>query len=94
MIKKIAGIALSFGVAVAMAVDGYIVFFKNQQTSTASDKSNTETAKKRQVLLAVRIKAVRTAVVLEDIRMELTPERQQVHAGAMSNSKLRFLVAS
>lgn len=45
MIKKIAGIALSFGVAVAMAVDGYIVFFKNQQTSTASDKSNTETAK-------------------------------------------------
>lgn len=47
MIKKIAGIALSFGVAVAMAVDGYIVFFKNQQTSTASDKSNTETAKKK-----------------------------------------------
>lgn len=45
MIKKIAGIALSFGVAVAMAVDRYIVFFKNQQTSTASDKSNTETAK-------------------------------------------------
>lgn len=45
MIKKIAGIALSFGVAVAMAVDGYIVFFKNQQASTASDKSNTETTK-------------------------------------------------
>lgn len=43
MIKKVAGIALSFGVAVAMAIDGYIVFFKNQQTSSSSDNANTET---------------------------------------------------
>lgn len=45
MIKKVAGIVLSFGVAVAMAIDGYIVFYKNQQTSTASDNSKTETTK-------------------------------------------------
>lgn len=50
MIKKAAGIALSFSVAVAMAIDGYIVFFKNQSTSTNSDtgvtKKTTETTKK------------------------------------------------
>lgn len=50
MIKKAAGIALSFGVAVAMAIDGYIVFFKNQSTSTNQDtgetKQTTKTTKK------------------------------------------------
>lgn len=44
MIKKVAGVALSFGVAVAMAIDGYIVFFKNQQsTSATSDSGTTKT---------------------------------------------------
>lgn len=43
MIKKLAGVALSFGVAVAMAIDGYIVFFKNQQTTSATSNSNSET---------------------------------------------------
>lgn len=55
MIKKIAGVALSFGVAVAMAIDGYIVFFKNQQTSTnagtstsnSKSKTKTSTTKKK-----------------------------------------------
>lgn len=40
MIKKVAGVALSFGVAVAMAIDGYIVFFKNQQSASATSDSN------------------------------------------------------
>ncbi|MFC6176335.1 FMN-binding protein [Companilactobacillus huachuanensis] len=46
MIKKVAGVALSFGVAVAMAIDGYIVFFKNQQSSAASNLSETKTTTK------------------------------------------------
>lgn len=45
MIKRIAGVALSVGVAVAMAIDGYIVFFKNQQSSTASEKTTNTTSK-------------------------------------------------
>ncbi|HIY92631.1 FMN-binding protein [Companilactobacillus sp. HBUAS56275] len=36
MIKKIVGVTLSFGVAVAIAIDGYIVFFKNQQTTNGT----------------------------------------------------------
>ncbi len=46
MIKKIAGMALSFGVAIAMAIDGYIVFFKNQQTNTAVSSDSKTTTKK------------------------------------------------
>lgn len=41
MIKKIAGVALSVGVAVAIVIDGYIVFFKNQQTNSSSTKIET-----------------------------------------------------
>lgn len=37
MIKRIAGLALSIGVAAAVAIDGYIVFFKNQQSSAISN---------------------------------------------------------
>ena len=46
MIKKVAGVALSFGVAVAMAIDGYIVFFKDQQTSTTDSSNTTKTTTK------------------------------------------------
>lgn len=46
MIKKVAGVALSFGVAVAMAIDGYIVFFKNQQSNTTTNTDATKTTKK------------------------------------------------
>lgn len=46
MIKKVAGVALSFGVAVAMAIDGYIVFFKNQQSKTTTNTDATKTTKK------------------------------------------------
>lgn len=45
MIKKVTGVALSVGVAIAMAIDGYIVFFKNQQTSSTSN-ADTQTANK------------------------------------------------
>jgi len=45
MIKKIAGVALSFGVAIAMAIDGYIVFFKNQQSTDSKTKNGTEVTK-------------------------------------------------
>lgn len=47
MIKKVTGVALSFGVAVAMAIDGYIVFFKNQQTTAASNSNSTTTTKNK-----------------------------------------------
>jgi len=43
MIKKLAGLALSFGVAIAMAIDGYIVFFKNQQTNTVASSASKTT---------------------------------------------------
>jgi len=46
MIKKVAGVALSFGVAVAMVIDGYIVFFKNQQPSATSNSSDSKTTTK------------------------------------------------
>ncbi|KRM17327.1 FMN-binding domain-containing protein [Companilactobacillus nantensis DSM 16982] len=46
MIKKVVGVALSFGVAVAMAIDGYIVFFKNQQTSSAANSDTSKTTTK------------------------------------------------
>jgi len=42
MLKKIAGVALSVGVAVAMVIDGYIVFFKNQQPKSVSAGQKTE----------------------------------------------------
>lgn len=45
MIKKVTGVALSVGVAIAMAIDGYIVFFKNQQTSSISN-ADTQTTNK------------------------------------------------
>lgn len=45
MIKKVTGVALSVGVAIAMAIDGYIVFFKNQQTSSTSN-ADTQTTNK------------------------------------------------
>lgn len=43
MMKKIAGVALSVGVAVAIAVDGYIVFFKDQQSTSSAAENNTKT---------------------------------------------------
>lgn len=46
MIKKVVGVTLSFGVAVAMAIDGYIVFFKNQQTSSAANSDTSKTTTK------------------------------------------------
>lgn len=46
MIKKVVGVALSFGVAVAMAIDGYIVFFKNQQTSSSANSDTSKTTTK------------------------------------------------
>lgn len=42
MIKKIVGTSLSVAVAVAVAIDGYIVFFKgNQQTASTDDNVKT-----------------------------------------------------
>lgn len=46
MIKKVVGVTLSFGVAVAMAIDGYIVFFKNQQTSSVANSDTSKTTTK------------------------------------------------
>ncbi|WP_125591084.1 FMN-binding protein [Companilactobacillus jidongensis] len=45
MIKKAIGITLSFGVAVAMAIDGYIVFFKDQKTNTSTTSAETTSKK-------------------------------------------------
>jgi len=51
MIKKLVGVTLSFSVAVAMAIDGYIVFFKNQQTNkTATSKTETNTKPKTKTI--------------------------------------------
>ncbi|MFD1417669.1 FMN-binding protein [Companilactobacillus keshanensis] len=42
MIRKIIGVSLSFGVAVAMAIDGYIVFFKDTQSTEVKTKTTTK----------------------------------------------------
>lgn len=41
MLKKIIGASLSFVVAVAMAIDGYLVFWKPHETSQAQTTSQT-----------------------------------------------------